>query len=137
MTDYKRIIFLDVDGTLSSIPFLCKGKGFIDPENIKILNKLKDTGAEIVISSSWGEDADEPLMELGLEIPIIGHTEHFHVDWLCRGNEIEKWVSTDTPHMIKDLKPGIYTFRALSLCTKQFYLQLVHKTRYQNLQVYE
>ena len=52
MTDYKRIIFLDVDGTLSSIPFLYKGKGFIDPENIKILNKLKGTGAEIVISSS-------------------------------------------------------------------------------------
>ena len=90
--DYKRIIFLDIDGVLSSIPFLCKGKGFIDPENIKTLNKLKDTGAEVVISSSWGEDADKPLMELGLEIPIIGHTEHFHVDWLCRGNEIEKWL---------------------------------------------
>lgn len=29
MTDYKRIIFLNVDGTLSSTPFLCKGKGFI------------------------------------------------------------------------------------------------------------
>lgn len=28
MTDYKRIIFLNVDGTLSSIPFLCKGKGY-------------------------------------------------------------------------------------------------------------
>ena len=94
MADYKRIIFLDVDGVLSSIPFLCnrKGKGLIDPENVKVLNKLKDTGAEIVISSSWGEDADKPLKELGLEIPIIGHTEHFHVDWFCRGNEIEKWL---------------------------------------------
>ena len=60
MIDYKRIIFLDVDGsTLPSIPFLYKGKGFIDTENIKILNKLKDTGAEIVISSSWGEDAEK------------------------------------------------------------------------------
>ena len=59
MTDYKRIIFLDVDGALSSIPFLYKGKGFIDPENIKILNKLKGTGAEIVISSSWGEDVEK------------------------------------------------------------------------------
>lgn len=94
MADYKRIIFLDVDGVLSSIPFLCRreGKGLIDPENIKVLNKLKDTGAEIVISSSWGEDADEPLKQLGLEIPIIDHTEHFHVEWLCRGNEIEKWL---------------------------------------------
>ena len=34
MADYRRIIFLDVDGVLSSIPFLCKGKGLIDPENI-------------------------------------------------------------------------------------------------------
>ena len=89
---YKKIIFLDIDGTMSSIPFLCKGKGFIDPECVKKLNTLKDIDAEIVISSSWREDADEPLMELGLEIPIIGHTEHFYEDWLCRGNEIEKWL---------------------------------------------
>ena len=59
MTDYKRIIFLDIDGVLSSIPFLHKDKGFIDPENIKILNKLKSTGAEIVISPSWGEDVEK------------------------------------------------------------------------------
>ena len=25
------------------------------------------------------------------------------------GNKIDEWVSTDTPHIIKDLKPGIYT----------------------------
>ena len=27
-----------------------------------------------------------------LELPIIGGTEHFHSDWLCRGNEIAKWL---------------------------------------------
>lgn len=77
---------------MAGIDFLCTGKGFFNPECVKLLNKLKDIGTEIVISSTWGEDADTPLKELGLEIPIIGHTEHFHIDWLCRGNEIEKWL---------------------------------------------
>lgn len=27
MKDYKRIVFLDIDGVMASIPFLCKGKG--------------------------------------------------------------------------------------------------------------
>ena len=72
-----------------------KGKGYIDPETIKILNKLKDIGAEIVISSSWGYDGgrtEKALKSLGLEIPIIGYTDHFHINYLCRGNEIEKWL---------------------------------------------
>lgn len=95
MSDYKKIVFLDIDGVLSSIPFLCKGKGYIDPENVQTLNKLKDIGAEVVISSSWGYDegnTEKALLDCGLELPIVGYTEHFHVDWLCRGNEIEKWL---------------------------------------------
>ena len=32
MKDYKRIVFLDIDGVMASTPFLCKGKGLIDPE---------------------------------------------------------------------------------------------------------
>lgn len=95
MSDYRKIAFLDIDGVLSSIPFLCKGEGLIDPENIKIFNKLKDTGAEVVISSSWGYDegrTEKTLRELGFDLPIIGFTEHFHVEWFCRGNEIDKWI---------------------------------------------
>lgn len=70
-------------------------QGYIDIECVKLLNKLKDIGTEIVISSSWGYDegrTEKMLKECGLEIPIIGYTEHFHVDWFCRGNEIEKWL---------------------------------------------
>ena len=98
MPDYKKIVFLDIDGVLSSIPFLCKGKGHIDPENVQVLNKLKDIGAEMVISSSWGQDegnTEKALLDCGLELPIVGYTEHFHVDWLCRGNEIEKWLQVN------------------------------------------
>lgn len=95
MSDWKRIVFLDIDGCINSERFYVKTKGRsgdFDPEAIKLLNQLKDIGAEVVVSSSWGEDGAEQLKNVGLELPIIGCTEHFHVDWLCRGNEIEKWL---------------------------------------------
>ena len=34
----------------------------------------------------------QKLKEKGLELPIVGYTQHFYQDWLCRGNEIEKWI---------------------------------------------
>ena len=92
---WKKILFLDIDGVCNSNNFYerTEGKGGdFDPEAIAMLNQLKDIGVEVVISSSWGEDAIKPLQDVGLELPIIGCTEHFHVDWLCRGNEIEKWL---------------------------------------------
>jgi len=95
MCKNKRILFLDIDGVLSSIPFLMTGKGYVDPEKCKLLNVLNDYNVEVVISSSWGYDngrTEKTLKECGLELPIIGYTEHFHVDWMCRGNEIEKWL---------------------------------------------
>lgn len=97
-TDYKKLIFLDIDGVLASIPYLCKGKGFIDPSKCKLLNQLEDIGAEVVISSSWGYDegrTEESLRKCGLTLPIIGYTDHsvhYNHNWACRGNEIEKWL---------------------------------------------
>ena len=95
--NYKRILFLDIDGVLASVDYLCKTArqtSWIDVEKIKLLNKLKPYGVEVVISSSWGynEDTVKQLTNTGLELPIIGGTEHFHVDWMCRGNEIAKWL---------------------------------------------
>lgn len=89
----KKIIFLDIDGVLASYKYFCSGKGFIDPEKIALLNQLED--AEIVISSSWGYDngkTENSLKSCGLKLPIIGYTCHFAESWLCRGNEIEKWL---------------------------------------------
>lgn len=96
-TSYKRILFLDIDGVLASVDYLCKTArqtSWIDVEKIKLLNKLKPYGVEVVISSSWGynDDTVKQLTNTGLELPIIGGTEHFHVDWMCRGNEIAKWL---------------------------------------------
>lgn len=95
MGNWKKIVFLDIDGTVSGKQWFIKTKGRsgdISPEAIALLNQLKDIGAEVVISSSWGESGIKPLQDVGLELPIIGVTEHFDAGWLCRGNEIEKWL---------------------------------------------
>jgi hypothetical protein len=92
---WRKILFLDIDGVLASTDFLSKSGGkFIDKEKVALLNKLKPYDVEVVISSSWGynEDTVKELTDCGLELPIIGGTEHFHSDWLCRGNEIAKWL---------------------------------------------
>ena len=96
----ERILFLDIDGVVNSDEYFihCRNRGgdtlFIDPEKVKLLNALKDIpNISIVISSSWGTSADTPLKNLGLEIPISGHTEHFYNDFMCRGNEIEKYLN--------------------------------------------
>jgi hypothetical protein len=89
----RRILFLDIDGTLSGYEFLKTGKGFIDPACVALLNELE--GVDVVISSSWGYDdgkTEKSLRACGLTLPIIGYTEHFYQDWICRGNEIEKWL---------------------------------------------
>lgn len=98
MSDYKKIIFLDIDGVLASVKYLCTGQGFVDPEKCKLLNTLEDIGAEIVISSSWGYDGgrtEKTLRDCGLTLPIIGYTQHLHFnwEWACRGNEIDKWIT--------------------------------------------
>ena len=89
----KRYMFLDIDGVLASYEFLKTRRGFIDPDKIALLNQLE--GVEIVISSSWGYDngrTEKTLRGCGLKLPIVGYTDHFHTDWFCRGNEIEKWL---------------------------------------------
>jgi len=59
-----KIIFLDFDGVLNSHWYMLENpkewnkamaeENQIDPENVAILNKIvKETGAKIVISSSW------------------------------------------------------------------------------------
>lgn len=93
----SRIVFLDIDGTINSNAFYHKPhRGVpLDVEKVKLLNQL--TGAMVVISSSWGENGGkttEQFKEAGLELPIIGYTQHIHFqyEWACRGNEIEKWL---------------------------------------------
>lgn len=92
---YAKIIALDIDGVLNGEDFYAKTKGRsgdFDPEAIALLNQLEPLGVEIVISSSWGDSAIKPLQDVGLKLPIIGVTKHFYEGWLCRGNEIDRWL---------------------------------------------
>ena len=92
--NYAKIIALDIDGVLNGEDFYLKTKGRsgdFDPEAIALLNQLEPLGVEVVISSSWGESGVKALKEVGLKLPILGCTDHFYQDWICRGNEIEKW----------------------------------------------
>lgn len=95
--EWRKIIFLDIDGCVNSEDWFVKTKGRkgnFDPDVINLLNTLKDCGAEVVVSSSWGEDGVEQLKNVGLELPILGITDHVRhkAEWVCRGNEIEKWL---------------------------------------------
>ena len=98
----KRYLFLDVDGVCNHDDwynhqhFVEKNWkcGDYDPHVIELLNQLSDLDVKVVISSSWGTMADKPLQDLGLKLPIVGHTEQFssYTTWMCRGNEIAKWI---------------------------------------------
>ena len=96
----QNILFLDIDGVMNDEEYFSTNldrKGdelFINKKKVELLNTLADKipGLEIVISSSWGEDAIKPLKKLGLKIYIDGSTEHFHEDWITRGNEIERYL---------------------------------------------
>jgi hypothetical protein len=145
---WKKILFLDIDGVLASFDFLIKngGKsGFIERNKVALLNKLKPYGVEVVISSSWGYNKDtvDELISCGLELPIISGTDHFSNDWLCRGNEIAKWivsifdnysVFTGKPYIYEGYKGEDYEYVILDddvdilMCQKDNFVNVSRKT---------
>jgi len=109
-----KIIFLDIDGVLNSEIWFSKTahlKGdsvFFDPRSIKVLNHITDeTGAKIVVSSSWRNGRSvsalqELLSLMGVTGEIIGKTPRLQFTGLegydysiPRGNEIKAWLETN------------------------------------------
>lgn len=109
-----KIIFLDIDGVLNNELF-CRAKrqcdrhkeaeekelpncvGDIDPKSVGFLNELiKDTGAKVVISSTWRHGGIEycrkALEACGFEGDIIDVTPSLHHECVVRGNEIYWWL---------------------------------------------
>jgi hypothetical protein len=109
-----KIIFLDIDGVLNNTNYYCKfdpGERYrkfgsmvcdIDPEAIEFLNDLiRDTGAKIVISSTWRKGDSlfhlkHVLGHCGLDAEsIIGMTpiaRSSEKHSIPRGYEIQCWL---------------------------------------------
>lgn len=95
-----KVIFLDVDGVLNSDEYIEKTQKLniqgiereVDPEKITLLkNAIIETGAKVVLSSSWrhtknGKYLKQLLGEYGIftdSTPFLNHE---------RGKEIKQWL---------------------------------------------
>ncbi len=101
-----KIVFLDIDGVLnnedSDIIYLGGDSklhgGFYAPELVDKFNLIvKETGAKIVLSSTWRlglslEDIEILLKEMGVQGEVIGKTNAFWGGHIFRGNEIYEWI---------------------------------------------
>lgn len=101
MTD--RIVFLDIDGVLNSEYWFTVNQFTkatfrdLDPASIACLNEItRQTGARIVVSSTWRLTSDFPalvehLKRQGVQAEIIGRTPRLHRP-MVRGHEISAWM---------------------------------------------
>lgn len=105
-----KVIFLDIDGVLnhyywyrerrykSNIPHPLDD---FDPKSVSYLNNITDqTGAKIIISSSWRFDPDivNILRKVGVTGEIIGYTPDLYDTYgsLRRGKEIDAVLNKRT-----------------------------------------
>lgn len=115
---YKRYIFLDIDGVLNHPayyeylhknfePDVLKQMDLLasncDPGKIKLLNRLE--GCEVVMITSWDHSrCMRVLPKLGLKLPIIGGIKPVELQqsWLVRGNGIAQWFVEHYGDMPRD-----------------------------------
>jgi len=102
----RKIIFLDIDGVVNSSFFFKTQpdkdrEHDIDPKAVEILQRiLKETGAEVVLSSSWrgGEENHKVIRNLVCDFTQI-------TPRCCagiRGVEIYTWIDKNIPYDEKD-----------------------------------
>lgn len=118
-----KVVFLDIDGVLNSLRSLIAYEGYgnlpdrpyteddldqdiqqelmLDPVAIRLLNRLcRDTGAKVVISSSWRIGEPDHSNFRRMFTAYLGKENHIDVIGMIpdlwtghtRGNEIEKWL---------------------------------------------
>ena len=105
----EKVIFLDVDGVLNTDSTVYRfGSDFIDPILVKMVAKIvQNTGAVIVLSSSWRLDAkDTELVKnaLAAEGLSIFSATPFHAapsKWIPRNEEIIEWLCS-RGHNVKE-----------------------------------
>lgn len=99
-----RIIFLDIDGVLNDRKTRSRSPGgftFVDTPKIRRLKRIIDaTDAEVVLSSDWRYDRDDPALNadfIALENRLAKHGIEFYgftpnIAWDKRGLEIQSWL---------------------------------------------
>lgn len=115
----KKLIFLDCDGVISTL----KSGWKLDPEKLELLGRLlKETGAKIVVSSSWRHsNVEETLRTTFKNFPfkdaIVGVTPRLRLpssqgDWHFfmpeRGLEVDIMMFKDNNVLIR-LRLGDHT----------------------------
>lgn len=108
-----KVIFLDIDGVLNHEQFYIKRAesaktgtnefqsyplSQFDPESVANLNYITEqTGAKLIISSSWRFDSDikDIFKKVGITAPVYGITPSLRekYGYLCRGKEIDLYLS--------------------------------------------
>ena len=104
--DNIKVLFLDFDGVLTSDAYTQKcvlehrrenlfGIDWFDPECVAALRKIVDeTGAVIVISSSWRELGRDKLIHLWDELDMPGKLYGTTPEWVLTKKEaIQQWLS--------------------------------------------
>lgn len=94
-----KIIFLDVDGVLNNQTNegrIKTSSGYLNQPCVDNFNKLvADTGAKVVLSSTWRMDKDDATVSLlggGVQCEFVGKTPILRDRWALRGNEIHAWI---------------------------------------------
>lgn len=126
----RKIIFLDIDGVLNSLPYFNRVKNMeefdeINPFQVKLLSQICHvTNAEIVLSSTWRDCKDSEneeckkmyqylessLATYHLEIsditPIIDYNRPYEIKkWLeNHNNEAIRFISLDDDFSYNDYK---------------------------------
>ena len=144
MSEFRRILALDVDGVLNSVKD--KEADFMNPANMAILNQLYDElGFEVVLSSTWRiiftmPQMDAFMVEFGAKFKLLDKTpkpwlleeiempslipgrpsEIIYQGMTKRGDEIQLWL--DNNH----LTPG----QNCSICILDDNSDMKHLTKY-------
>lgn len=92
----NKIIFLDIDGVLNCGTTKERHRGFIgiEPAKADLIKKIvKETGAKIVLSSTWrlGEENLKHVKEMVGEILDVTPYAPNNISDLRRGTEIDMW----------------------------------------------
>lgn len=96
-TKTRRILFLDFDGVLSSDRYLkwrreSEGEGYLEAARLETLRRIIDeTGAEIVLSTSWREHWDPDGGNECWKEKFAGDLQRFGLEIVDRTPEIKPW----------------------------------------------